>query len=70
VSDYPHPIIAREGWPFLAGALAAAVAATWLAGAWPAPFWLAALFVLRFFRDPARDAPAGEELVLAQLPPG
>ena len=31
--DYPHPIIAREGWTFLALALALAVALSW-AGLW------------------------------------
>jgi phosphatidylserine decarboxylase len=56
--DYPHPLIAREGWPFLAIALALALGAslfwsTWLA----ALLWIAALFVLQFFRDPPRDVP-------------
>jgi len=55
---YPHPLIAREGWPFLAIAVAVALAAMLLAGgAWSVPFWLGALFVLQFFRDPARDVP-------------
>jgi phosphatidylserine decarboxylase len=65
LANYPHPIIAREGWPYLAGTVAAAVAATAFAGAWSAPFWLAALFVLQFFRDPPREVPAGEGLVLS-----
>jgi phosphatidylserine decarboxylase len=55
---YPHPIIAREGWPFLAAALAAAILAAWAAGFWwSLPLWLAALFVLQFFRDPPREVP-------------
>jgi len=29
------------------------------------PFWLVALFVLQFFRDPSRQAPSGERLVLS-----
>ena len=56
-SNYPHPVIAREGWPFLAIAVASAVAVTWFASWWSLPFWLAALFVLQFFRDPGRDIP-------------
>jgi phosphatidylserine decarboxylase len=60
-----HPAIAREGWPFLAGACAVAAAVTWFAGAWSAPFWLAAIFVLQFFRDPARRPPGGDGLVIA-----
>ena len=65
MAHYPHPIVAREGWPFLAAAVAAAAVATWLGGAWSIPFWIVALFVLQFFRDPPREVPAGEGLVLA-----
>ena len=65
MAHYPHPLIAREGWPFLAGAVAAAVVVTWLGGWWSVPFWLAALFVLQFFRDPPREVPEGAGLVLS-----
>jgi len=65
VAHYPHPIIAREGWPFLAATVTAAAVATAFLGWWSLPFWLAALFVLQFFRDPAREVPAGEGLVLS-----
>jgi phosphatidylserine decarboxylase len=65
VAHYPHPIIAREGWPFLAATTLAAVVATAFLGGWSLPFWLAALFVLQFFRDPPREVPAGEGLVLS-----
>jgi phosphatidylserine decarboxylase len=65
LAHYPHPFIAREGWPFLAAAAAAAAIVTWLGGWWSAPFWLVALFVLQFFRDPPREVPQGEGLVLA-----
>jgi len=55
---YPHPLIAREGWPFLAIAVTAATAVHWFAGwAWALPLWIIALFVLQFFRDPPRDVP-------------
>ena len=54
---YPHPIVAKEGWPYVVATLGAALVATWLAGWWSVPFWLAALFVLQFFRDPPRKAP-------------
>ncbi len=64
--NYPHPIIAREGWPFLAAAIAAGLLVTWLAGAWwSAPVWLAGLFVLQFFRDPARSIPGDASTVVS-----
>jgi len=64
--NYPHPIIAREGWPFLAIAVAVALLATYFVGsAWASPLWVIALFVLQFFRDPARSVPQGENLVIA-----
>ena len=62
---YPHPLIAREGWPFLGLAVAVALAFTAFGGWWSLPLWLVALFVLQFFRDPPRPVPAGERLVLA-----
>jgi phosphatidylserine decarboxylase len=46
-------------------AVGVAAVATWLASWWSVPFWLAAAFVLQFFRDPAREVPAGEGLVLS-----
>jgi len=64
MATYPHPIVAREGWPFLAISVAVAAAITWFLGWWSAPFWLVALFVLQFFRDPPREVPQGEGLVL------
>ncbi len=67
MNNYPHPIIAREGWPFLAIAVAVAVAAivTYFACAWSIPFWIIALFVLQFFRDPAREIPQNPNVVLS-----
>jgi phosphatidylserine decarboxylase len=52
-----HPIIAREGWPHVAVALALALIATAFLGAWSLLFWAAAVFVLQFFRDPPRTPP-------------
>jgi phosphatidylserine decarboxylase len=66
MSNYPHPIIAREGWPFLAGALVLALLVHGLAGFWFAlPLWLLALFVLQFFRDPPRQVPTDIDAVLS-----
>lgn len=65
MSHYPHPLIAREGWPFLAGSLALSVAATFCCAAWAIPLWIISLFILQFFRDPARNAPAQENAVIS-----
>lgn len=65
-APWPHPIFAREGRPFLA--ISAVLAMVTTAGAgwlWASPLWLITFFVLQFFRDPARHAPAGEGLVLS-----
>jgi phosphatidylserine decarboxylase len=66
MARYPHPIVAREGWPFLAAAVALAVAVGIFAGWWwSAPVWLAALFVLQFFRDPPREVPEDPRAVVS-----
>jgi phosphatidylserine decarboxylase len=64
VKDWPHPLIAREGWPFLTVSLIVAVAVTWCCGWWSIPFWIIYFFILQFFRDPPREIPQGEGLVL------
>jgi len=54
---YPHPVIAREGWLFLAVSIGLSVIVTVVFGWWSLPVWLAVLFILQFFRDPAREVP-------------
>ena len=65
MNNYPHPIIAREGWPFLAISLVLAVAATMWCAAWSIPLWIIFVFVLQFFRDPAREIPQEAGIVLS-----
>lgn len=62
---YPHPIIAREGWPFIVGIVLISIAASFWSWAVALPLWLVALFVIQFFRDPQRAAPEGEDNVLS-----
>jgi len=66
LSRYPHPIIAREGWPYLAILLVLALGLSWW-GWWPFAIvvWLLFAFVLQFFRDPPREVPALQNAVLS-----
>jgi phosphatidylserine decarboxylase len=64
--NYPHPIIAREGWPFIGIAVVIAVLIHALAGfAWAWPFWLLVIFVVQFFRDPPRAIPTERNAILS-----
>lgn len=64
--DYPHPILAREGWPFIAGVLAASLLLWLFVGfVWSIPLWLISVFVVQFFRDPPRRIPADPLAVLS-----
>jgi len=65
LNHYPHPVIAREGWPFLGIAVVAALIATHFLGGWSWPFWVIAIFVLQFFRDPPRTIPQDANAVLS-----
>ena len=63
---YPHPIIAKEGWPYLALVGAVTLLVHYLGGiAWSWPLWIIFVFVLQFFRDPQRIAALGRDLVLS-----
>jgi phosphatidylserine decarboxylase len=64
---YPHPILAKEGWPFILIALGIAVAVTLLVGSGPLAVicWLLFALVVQFFRDPPRDIPWQTNAVLS-----
>lgn len=65
MNNYPHPIIAREGWLYVGSAFAIAVLVSLISVGWSSPFWIIALFVLQFFRDPARKIPSAPDIVLS-----
>ena len=63
---YPHPLIAREGWLFVGIAVAVSLlVGFWLGWWWSVPLWLAAIFILQFFRDPPREVPDAPGAVLS-----
>jgi len=64
--NYPHPIIAREGWPFIGITLGSALLVTGAAGwLWASPLWLVWIFCVQFFRDPPRPVPGDAKTVLS-----
>ncbi len=66
MSVYQHPIIAKEGWPYLIGLGIVAIVLTKFFGVLIAlPVWIVFLFVLQFFRDPPRLVPVAPNAVLA-----
>ena len=59
--NYPHPILAREGWPYIGAAVVAAIlVAVFFGFAWSLPVWLIAIFIIQFFRDPPRAVPRAQ----------
>jgi phosphatidylserine decarboxylase len=58
--------VAPEGWPFILGAWAVALVLFLVAPRWAAvPALLLAVWVVAFFRDPVREGPRGDNLVIA-----
>ena len=66
-SNYPHPIIAREGWVLIGGSFL--LAALWTSfvgfGFVAALLWILFLLVTQFFRDPPRTVPTLPDVVLS-----
>jgi phosphatidylserine decarboxylase len=63
--NYPHPILAREGWPFIALTFVLALAASFFYAPVAYVLWILFAFVVQFFRDPARPIPTDPLAVLA-----
>jgi len=64
--NYPHPILAREGWSYIGGAVVLALLVAYFFGfLWSLPVWLIAIFVIQFFRDPPRTLPAQANAVVS-----
>jgi len=67
MNHYPHPILAREGWPFIGLSLVLSLLATmlWGVGFVTILFYLVSIFVIQFFRDPPRWVPEQSNAVLS-----
>jgi len=66
MSVYKHPIIAREGWPYLLLLGIPAIFVMKFFGFYISlPIWVLFVFVLQFFRDPPRLVPVAPNAVLS-----
>ena len=60
-----YPIIAKEGWLFLAIAFFASALLTYIQNPLSWIAWTVTLFILQFFRDPLRNKPSKKNVVLS-----
>ena len=66
MSVYKHPIIAREGWPYiLLLGIPAFLVMKFFGFYVSLPIWVLFVFVLQFFRDPPRLVPVAPNAVLS-----
>ena len=65
MKHYPHPILAKEGWPFIIISLVVMLSLLYFSNIWISlPFILIYVFIVQFFRDPKREIPGAPDLVL------
>lgn len=62
---YSYPIIAKEGWLFLAIAFFISALLSYIHNPLSWIAWIATLFILQFFRDPIRAKPTKKNVVLS-----
>lgn len=60
-----YPIIAKEGWLFLAIAFFASTLLTYIQNPLSWIAWTVTLFILQFFRDPLRTKPSKKNVILS-----
>lgn len=66
MKHYPHPIIAREGWTFIAISCILTLFVYYISNFWCSiPLILITIFVVQFFRDPKREIPSDPNLVIS-----
>ena len=60
-----YPIIAKEGWLFLAIAFLSSALLTYIQNPLSWIAWTVTLFILQFFRDPLRTKPSKKNIILS-----
>lgn len=65
LKHYPHPIIAKEGWPFILLGLIVTSIILYYNVYLGLPFLLLTVFMIQFFRDPAREIPQQPNIIVS-----
>jgi phosphatidylserine decarboxylase len=60
-----YPIIAREGWLYIAISLILSAYLTTISYSISIPFWIISIFIIQFFRDPQRKISGAKNLVVS-----
>ena len=60
-----YPIIAREGWFYIAISLLFSAYSTSINFSFSIPFWIISIFIIQFFRDPKRKISSSKDVVVS-----
>ena len=60
-----YPIIAREGWFYIAISLLFSTYLTSISFSFSIPFWIISIFIIQFFRDPKRKISSSKGVVVS-----
>ena len=60
-----YPIIAREGWFYIAISLLFSAYLTSISFSFSIPFWIISIFIIQFFRDPKRKISSSKDVVVS-----
>ena len=60
-----YPIIAREGWFYIAISLLFSAYSTSISFSFSIPFWIISIFIIQFFRDPKRKISGSKNVVVS-----
>ena len=60
-----YPIIAREGWLYIAISLILSAYLTTISYSISIPFWIISIFIIQFFRDPQRKISSAKNVVVS-----
>ena len=60
-----YPIIAREGWLYIAISLILSAYLTTISFSISIPFWIISVFIIQFFRDPQRKISSAKNVVVS-----